>query len=409
LFLGIFGILCIIAGIVFAAEFHTLPGASAQDEGGTSATPAVNVPMTPSGANPFREVIKQIKPAVVNIETERRAGSGAGGMDELPFPFFGPPSGPDEFGDEGPETFPTGGSGFIIDPEGYIITNNHVIQDSVTITVTLDDGRQFDAELVGSDPSTDVAVIKIDGQAAKIPTSLRLGDSDGVEIGDWVIAVGSPLGLQQTVTVGVVSAKNRQEVNIQGSKYSDFIQTDAAINFGNSGGPLLTIDGRVVGMNTAIAGGPNVSGIGFAVPANKIKFVYENLRTHGKVLRGYIGIYVGEVSRGLAKANDMESAYGALVTQVDPDTPAGRAGIKFGDIVVGVDGTRVMNRQHLVNMVAEKGVGKVVKLQILRDGGQTELTVKTEQRPDEVDEAKPTAGPESAPGAGSPRPSVMSA
>lgn len=393
LFLGIFGIICIIAGVVFAAEFNTLPSARAEDQSGTNATPALNVPMTALGDNPFREVIKQIRPAVVNIETERRAGSMGAGMEDAPFPFFGPPpSEPNPFGDTPEEDlYQTGGSGFIVDPDGYIITNNHVIQDAVNIRVTMDDGRSYDAELVGTDPSTDVAVIKMLGLKGKLASSLRLADSEKVEIGDWVIAVGSPLGLTQTVTVGVLSAKNRQEVNIQGSKYSDFLQTDAAINFGNSGGPLLTIDGRVVGMNTAIAGGPNVSGIGFAVPANKIKFVYENLRTHGKVLRGYIGIYVGPVSSGLAKSNQMESAYGALVTKVDPDTPAGRAGLKFGDIVVGVDGVRVMNRQHLVNMVAEKGVGKVVTLQILRDHGQTELTVKTEQRPDEADEIKPAS------------------
>jgi len=256
LFLGIFGILCVIAGIVFAAEFKTLPAASAEGEntsGAINAQPALNSPNIFQG-NPFRDVVKKIKPAVVNIVTERpvTAGDGADGMPDMPF-HFGPPQGDpsDPFGGQGgDDTFRTAGSGFIVDAQGHIITNNHVIEKATRITVTLDDGRQFDADLVGTDPATDVAVIKLKGVDPKeqLPY-VRLGDSDKAEIGDWVIAIGSPLNLQQTVTVGVLSAKDRDDVNIGGSqtKYSDFLQTDAAINFGNSGGPLLTVDGMVLG------------------------------------------------------------------------------------------------------------------------------------------------------------------
>lgn len=389
LYLGIFGILCVIGGVIFAAEFRPPASAYAEEDAPLNAQSAV---MTPSqfSDNPFRAVVKKVKPAVVNIETERSIGSAAQGNPFEGMPFqFGPPQGqPNPFGDE-EETTPTGGSGFLVDPAGYIITNNHVVEAAVRITVTLDDGRVLDAEVIGTDPNTDVAVIKLKDGGNDLPY-LSLGDSDRAEIGDWVIAVGSPLGLSQSVTVGVVSAKNRNQVNIPGAggRYSDFIQTDAAINFGNSGGPLLTIDGTVLGMNTAIAGGNGVSGIGFAVPANKIRFVYDNLIRDGVVRRGYIGLYVEPVSVNEAKANGLQAPKGATVTRVEDNTPAGRAGIEFGDLITHVDGIEVQNNQHLVNLIAEKGVGITVTVRLLRDAKPLELKIRTEQRPGELDAAQ---------------------
>lgn len=400
LFLGIFGILCVIAGVIFAAEFRPPKAAYADEPEALILQTAVNVPGNFTN-NPFREVVRQVKPAVVNIETDRKVTAGSRNQNpfgDLPFQ-FGPPQRPEAkpFGDE-PETVPTGGSGFIVDPRGYIITNNHVIEDAVRIRVTLDDGRVLEADIVGRDPNTDVAVLKLKNPKGTLPF-LKLGDSDIAEIGDWVIAVGSPLGLSQSVTVGVVSAKNRNSVNIPGAgaKYSDFIQTDAAINFGNSGGPLLTIDGTVLGMNTAIAGGQGVSGIGFAVPANKIKFVYDNLIREGVVRRGYIGLLVQPVSLNEAKANGLEIAKGATVARVEPNAPAERAGLEFGDLITHVDGIEVQNNQHLVNLIAEKGVGVTIKLKVLRDGKPLEKTLRTEQRPDELDQAQPTSIPGAAP------------
>jgi len=397
LYLGIFGILCVIGGVIFAAEFRPSSSAHAE-EAPLNAQAAV---MTPSqfSDNPFRAVVKKVKPAVVNIETERPIGSGQQGnpFNGMPFQFGPPQPQTSPFGDE-QQTTPTGGSGFIVDPAGYVITNNHVVEDAVRITVALDDGRILDAEVIGTDPNTDVAVIKLKDAGNDLPY-LSLGDSDHAEIGDWVIAVGSPLGLSQSVTVGVVSAKNRNQVNIPGAggRYSDFIQTDAAINFGNSGGPLLTIDGMVLGMNTAIAGGNGVSGIGFAVPANKIKFVYDNLIRDGVVRRGYIGLYVEPVSLNEARANGLTIPKGATVQQVEANTPAGRAGIEFGDLITHVDGIEVQNNQHLVNLIAEKGVGITVNVRLLRDAKPLELKIKTEQRPDELDAAKGPRTEEAAP------------
>jgi serine protease Do len=332
------------------------------------ANPAAAVPSPGELSKSFREVAKVVKPAVVNINIVELVQQG----NLFPqIPGFG-------FPEEGvPKKVSGAGSGVIVTPDGYILTNNHVVSIAKQIEVTLADGRKFKASRIGTDPETDLAVIKID--AAGLPIAV-LGDSDKVEQGDWVLALGSPFGLQQTLTAGIVSATGR---DIPGSQFSRFIQTDASINPGNSGGPLVNMRGEVIGINTLIYSqtGGNI-GIGFAIPSNLAREIYGKLVTSGKVTRGYLGVFVKELGAAEAHMFGVEPQSGVLVQQVtDPDSPAAKAGLMSGDIITAVDGKLVKTPQELTSIVADMPVGKTVRVDFIRDGKPQSVNVTLAERP----------------------------
>lgn len=337
----------------------------------------------------FASVAKDASPAVVFIKVEKTVSQGPFFRYRSPFEdeffkrFFGEP-GP------GFPQFPqqqqkrqvqSQGSGFIITRDGYILTNNHVVGDADKVTVKLLDGREFTAKTVGTDPPTDVAVIKID--AENLPV-LSLGDSDRIEVGEWVLALGNPFGLSHTHTAGIVSAKGRSSVGI--TDYEDFIQTDAAINPGNSGGPLIDLEGKVVGINTAIysRNGGGYMGIGFAIPINMAKNIYTQLIEHGNVTRGYLGVTIQDLTAELAKSFGLSDTKGVLVSQVMPDTPAEKAGIKQGDVIVSLGGKPVENSASLRNEVAMTVPGTTVKVGLIRDGKKMTLNVKVEKMSEDM-------------------------
>jgi serine protease Do len=326
----------------------------------------------------FVNVVKAAQPAVVNIRVEKSTKSG--GAEEMfnnPFfeHFFGPqfPNMPQrKFRQQGQ------GSGFIISADGMILTNNHVVEDADTITVRLSDEREFKANLIGSDPQSDVALIKIKDNG-KLPT-LNLGNSDALEVGEWVIAIGNPFGLNQTVTVGVVSAKGRNRMGI--NEYESFIQTDAAINPGNSGGPLLNTHGEVIGINSALfsrTGG--YMGIGFAIPINMVKAIEGQLQKHGKVTRGWLGVAIQDVDENLAKSFDLKEAKGILVSEVQPDSPAVAAGLKQGDVILRLDDIVLKDVSDLRNRVALITPGTKVILHIIREGREKEIELVIGEQP----------------------------
>jgi serine protease Do len=271
---------------------------------------------------------------------------------------------------------PVQGSGFIVSQDGYILTNNHVVEDAEKITVTLLDGRELQAKLVGTDPSTEVAVIKIDANNLH---PLEMANSDTLEVGEWVIAIGNPFGLSHTVTAGIVSAKGRSGLGL--SIYEDFIQTDAAINPGNSGGPLVDLDGKVVGINTAIVGSSGNIGIGLAIPINMAKGIYDQLVQKGKVVRGFLGVTIQDITPDLAESFKLKDTKGVIVPDVSPDSAAAKAGLKAGDIVIAFDGQPVEKAAEFQRRVAMKKPGSEVEITVLRDGKKQTLTAKLEEKP----------------------------
>ena len=315
-------------------------------------------------AGTFSVLSAELSPAMVSIRTKRQLqGHGAWGRDPFRgfFPGFSPRSG-SQVG-EGL------GSGFVINPDGYVLTNNHVIEDAVSVTVSLIDGTEYPAKLVGADPRTDLALLKLEG--AKNLTAAPLGDSDALRIGEWVMAIGNPFGLEHTVTAGIVSAKGRREVQ-PGSEpmYVNFIQTDASINPGNSGGPLINMNGEVVGINTAIV--KTGQGIGFAIPSNMAKILIPQL-AKGKVERSWLGVAIQEVTPPLAKSLGLDSAEGALVRQIYTGSPAAAAGFEAGDVIMEFDGQRVKESSDLSWMAATAGVGASVDVTLVR-GGTNRIT-----------------------------------
>ncbi len=325
----------------------------------------------------FAELAERVKPAVVSIQAtsgdsaEDPASDGAsppvspGDGPPFPMPFeFGPHRGRHPF-------IPprSAGSGFVISEDGYILTNSHVVEDADKIIVGFMDGTELAADLVGLDPNTDIALIRVYGEGG-FP-SLPLGDSDPVRPGDWVVAVGNPYGLSHTVTAGIVSAKHRRD--ILGGRYDDFIQTDAAINPGNSGGPLVDLNGEVIGINTAIK--PAANAISFTVPINLAKKILPQLRSNGRVTRGWLGVVIQDVPGELANAAGLERARGAWVQQVQIGGPAQDAGIERGDVILEFDGHVLDDRRHLSRVVGDTPVDKVVELLILRDGKPMTMTV----------------------------------
>ena len=313
-------------------------------------------------------IIEKVSPAVVSIAVEGSQVS----KQQIPesFRFFFGPDFPAESVKERP--FQGLGSGVIIDKDkGYIVTNHHVIDNASKIRVQLSDGREFDAQLIGSDNMSDVALLKIDN--AEQLTEIQLADSDKLRVGDFAIAIGNPFGLGQTVTSGIISALGRSGLNLQ--NFENFIQTDAAINSGNSGGALLNLDGELIGINTAILGpnGGNV-GIGFAIPSNMSKNLVEQIIEFGQVKRGVLGVIGGELTTDLAEAFGYQTKHGAFVSQVVPDSAAAKAGIKAGDIIVSIDGKDIQSFSELRAKIATLGAGKKVKLAVIRDGKKQIMT-----------------------------------
>jgi serine protease Do len=331
----------------------------------------------------FTELAKKLMPVTVHISTSRTIKPPKGSMRRFQEP-FGQEDPREFFGDDFMRRFfeqmpqreqkQRGlGSGFIIDREGYILTNNHVVADADEIKVTLYDEKQYDATVIGRDEKTDIALIKLKEPKGDLPFA-ELGDSDALEIGEWVLAIGNPFGLQETVTQGIVSAKWRK---IGQGPYDDFIQTDASINPGNSGGPLFNLSGKVVGLNTAIfsPSGGNV-GIGFAIPINIAKSIVPQLKGKGKVVRGWLGVIVQKVTPELAKSFGISEGRGALVADVDKEGPAAKAGIAAGDIITGYDGKEIKEMDELPMLVAQTEIGKTVDVIVLRDGKKKTCPVK---------------------------------
>ncbi|HEU4385175.1 MAG TPA: DegQ family serine endoprotease [Anaeromyxobacteraceae bacterium] len=345
-------------------------------------TAAVNVPNQASLA----PLIKQLKPAVVNIyttttmkhprvRTPHRGPQPGDPWSDFFERFFGQPM-------PMPEEFRSNslGSGFVLNKEGFVLTNNHVVKDATDIRVKLSDGREFKAKVVGRDPAIDVGLIKLT-DAKDLPT-VALGDSDKVEQGDFVLAMGNPFNLNGSVSFGIVSAKDRPGVT--GSSFDDFIQTDAAINPGNSGGPLFNMRGEVVGINTAIVSPQIGQGIGFAVPINLAKQVLPQLREKGKVARGYLGVTVSDLTADLAQGFGLpEGQKGAVIQQVQPKAPAGKAGLHPGDVVVALNGKPVEGSGQLTRSVSSIPPGGKASLQVLRDGKKKDIAVTVGTRPDE--------------------------
>jgi serine protease Do len=272
------------------------------------------------------------------------------------------------------------GSGFVIDKEGLIVTNNHVVENADEIVVQTSSDKKYKAKLVGRDPKTDIAIIRIEPDGEQL-MPVNLGNSDELRVGDWIFAIGNPFGLSNTVTAGIVSAKGR---NIGQGSYDDFIQTDAAINPGNSGGPLVNLRGEVVGINSAIfsRSGGNI-GIGFAIPINLAKELLPQLKDKGKVTRGWLGVYIQKVTPEIAESLRLKSAQGALVADVMDDTPAGEAGIEVGDVIVDFDGHPVKESTDLPHLVARTAIGKNAEVRLFRDGVEKTVTVKVGELKDE--------------------------
>ena len=353
---------------------------------------AVNL-MGESGNSDFRSsgqlpdfvgLAKKMKPVVVNISTTQV--SETRGQQE-----FGSPFGEDDpFNDfwkrffggplpRGPQRQRSLGSGFIIDADGSILTNNHVVENAQKIMVKLADDQDYEAKIIGRDPKTDIAVIKINAKASL--TAATFGDSDRLEVGEWVMAIGNPFGLDSTVTSGIVSAKGR---HIGQGPYDNFIQTDASINPGNSGGPLLNLHGEVVGINTAIFSrtGGNI-GIGFAIPINLVKELLPQLRGKGKVTRGYLGVLIQKVTPEIAESLGMDKARGALVANISKDGPAEKAGVKVGDVIIEFDGKEIKDSGDLPIIVARTAVERKVRMKVLRDKKEQQLSVTVGELKDE--------------------------
>jgi serine protease Do len=332
--------------------------------------PAFGAPPKPLAASPttgtFSGLAEAVKPAVINVSTDAQGGARSR-VEEF-------------FGGEGPQRMPRRslGSGVIIDPSGLALTNAHVVDSGRRIEVTMLDGTKYPAKIVGTDKKTDLAVLKLQANGKTFPY-LPLGDSDAVQVGDWVIAVGSPFGLNATVTSGIVSAKARQ---IGAGPYDDYLQTDAAINPGNSGGPLVNMRGEVIGINTAVVRGG--SGIGFAIPANMARRISTDLVASGSVSRGWLGVALQPLTPDLAASFGVKDGKGALVSAVTPESPAARGGLEAGDIVREINGTPVENPGDLARAVGLATPGTQTTLRVWRKGGEQTLKVTLASAPGEA-------------------------
>ena len=386
-----------VMGLVFALILPLTPFAAHGQDRESIAT-------LRSMGDAFAKVANRASPAVVGIRVKKTVSQTTFPMDEWPFGSPFDPFGEDFFNFFFRRQVPrrgsprrefiqrAQGSGFIISKDGYILTNNHLVGEAEDVRVELVDGRSVDAEVVGTDPESDVAVIKIDSDNLK---PIELGDSDALEVGEWVLAIGNPLGLSHTVTAGIVSAKGRSGLRI--ASYENFIQTDAAINMGNSGGPLVNLDGQAVGINTAIIGpgGGNI-GIGFAIPINMARDIAEQLMDTGSIERGYLGVLPQEITPEMAEVFGLDEAKGVAIPQVTEGSAADKGGLKSGDVILEFDGEPVESETQFRNLVASRKPGKPVQIVVWRDGKRKSLTVRLDKRPplEELQEQQRSAGDE---------------
>jgi serine protease Do len=348
-----------------------------------------------AGLPDFTSLAEQNSPAVVNISTEqtslvrRQLPKGftipdmpeGSPFNELFKHFFGEGEGLEEFAERESRSL---GSGFVISSDGYILTNYHVVQEADEIQVRFSDRRSYNAEVIGSDKASDMALIKID--ANNLPT-VKIGKSSDLKVGEWVLAIGSPFGFDHTVTAGIVSAKGR---SLPSENYVPFIQTDVAINPGNSGGPLINMDGEVIGVNSQIysrTGG--FMGLSFAIPIELAMSVADQLREYGRVTRGYLGVLIQDVDRNLAESFGMSQPYGALISQVMPDSPAAEAGLEVGDVILEFNGRRLLDSSQLPPLVGATRVDDKADLRVLRNGKEMDLKVRVGRLPDEQEEPQP--------------------
>jgi serine protease Do len=366
-----------VVSVVEVLRSSFAPSGPGPDVQVASAVSTGDVSRAPSS---FADLAEKLKPSVVNISTTKTVRSGG-----LRSPFgqgspFGPNFGGDDFferffGDMPQRQFKQKslGSGFIISHDGYIFTNNHVVEQADKILVKLSDGKEYEAKVIGKDAKTDIALIKIKPNDS-LPVA-ETGDSEKLRVGDWVLAIGNPFGLEQTVTAGIVSAKGRV---IGAGPYDNFIQTDASINPGNSGGPLFNMEGKVVGINTAIVA--QGQGIGFAIPISMAKNILPDLKAKGKVTRGWLGVSVQEINEDIAKSMKLKDKNGALISDVFKGDPADKAGLKSGDIVTEINGKPVKDMHELLLMIAGFRVGETIKVKILRDGQEKVIPITVAER-----------------------------
>ena len=394
----------IVFGMIVGGRLNAPAVMHAAPEATAAAFPAATLAPERTIALPdFSEIASDTLPAVVGVQNttvDKSGDADAGGDDDSPDDplrrfFFGPGEPQDRrFHPQidprqlRPQRRVSSGSGFIITSDGYVLTNNHVVEGATKLQVTLDTGEKYEAEVIGTDPMIDLGLIKIDPKGKKLPV-LPLGDSDTLKIGQWVMAIGNPFALERTVTVGVVSGKKRQVgIGTTVPGLANFIQTDAAINFGNSGGPLIDGQGRVVGINTAIQRGEMAEGIGFAIPINEARKAAEELRAGGSVKRGYLGISMNNTG-----INDKARAYyklpdnnGVIVAGVTAKGPADEAGLRKNDVIRKIDGNPVKDNQELLAMIASRKPGETVKLEVLRAGETVRIPVKLSTRPVKFDQ-----------------------
>lgn len=373
-----------LAAVLLAGT--TLGGFAVVHAANDATAPVNPVTVATAGLPDFSDLVSRVKPAVVSITTKARAP--AVEAPSMPFPF-------NQMVPEQPQRrmMEGRGSGFIVDAGGTIITNNHVVKDATSVTVTLDDGRALPARVIGRDPRTDIAVLRVD--AGRPLPYIQMGNSRAVKPGEWVVAMGNPFGLGGTVTAGIVSAVGR---DIGAGPYDQFIQIDAPINQGNSGGPLFTQDGKVIGMNTAILSPHGGSvGIGFAVPSDLIRTVSAQIEANGRVTRGFLGVESQPVMGTTARALGVAENAGALLAAVGQNSPAAKAGLRAGDIVRAVNGSAVAGPRDLAIAVADLKPGDAARVEILRDGAQREVTVTVGEMPSERLAAAPMAQPSERP------------
>jgi len=372
----------IIATLTIGVVIGTIVSGGVKATGEAQKSAALVIPDPVALSNQFSQIAATIDPAVVNINTEATvdasAARGKGGNNGQPadpfdfFNFFGVPGGPDQ-PDRNFKSRGTG-TGFIVDKAGYILTNHHVVEKAEKITVRLDDKSEHQAKLISSDNETDLAVIKI-YVGHDLPVA-HLGNSDSLKVGDWVLAVGSPFGLEHTVTAGIISAKGRENIGGGNNAFQSFLQTDAAINPGNSGGPLVAMNGDVIGINTAIISeNRQYAGLGFALPSNTAIKVYNQLVQTGKVTRGSIGISYAEQDPALMRALGLKPGDGVLVQDVISGGPAAKAGVHAGDVIMEIDGTKISSGTVLLDVVANAAVGKSVNVRVNRDGKEQTIPV----------------------------------
>jgi S1-C subfamily serine protease len=361
----------LVGGVLVATG--ALDGDDTRTERPVAALPVAQVAPAAGGLS-INEIYRRMGPGVVTVEARR----GDSGPPPMP---FGPDADPDDGGGRGVAT----GSGFVLDDEGYILTNEHVVDGASSVEVSFQEEDGVEAELVGADASSDLALLKVDPEEADL-TPIALGDSDQVRVGDAVVAIGNPFGLERTVTTGIVSALQRQISSPNGFSIDQVIQTDAAINPGNSGGPLLDAEGRVIGINSQIAtdGSRANSGVGFAVPVNEAKRVIPELKRDGRVERAYLGVSTSEVTDAVVRRQGRSTDDGALVAQVVAGGPAAEAGLRAGDVIVRVDGRAVAEPADVARIIAAKRPGDSVKIEYLRAGERESADVELGTRPEFV-------------------------